>query len=78
MTAFGTSNSAWCSSGKATRGSNHSVNLSMPQAPAFTIPATTANPARITNGTVIVRSDSCGSPWPRYSPKKVRYTVRVM
>ena len=54
------------------RGSNQSLNFSIPNGVALSSPATIENPARMISGIVIVRSDSCGWPCPRYSPKKVR------
>ena len=39
---------------------------------------TTAIPARIHSGIVMTFGDSCGWPSPRYSPKNVSHTARVM
>ena len=51
----------------------------MPKALALSEPATTLKHGEDDRaGTVIERGDSWGSPWPRYSPKNVSYTHRVM
>ena len=72
MIAFGTSKSACTSSGNATVGSTHSLNFSIPSGAALMRPANTEKIARMMSGTVMSGSDSCGCPWPRYSPKNVR------
>ena len=64
--------------GKAILGSMYSVNFSIPSGEALANPAKTENTDSTMSGTVIALGDSCGWPWPRYSPKKVRYTQRVM
>ena len=49
-----------------------------PKNGAFKNPAKRENTARTMRGTVMTRGDSWGCPCPRYSPKNVRYTHRVM
>ncbi len=41
-------------------------------------PTNTVTEARATSTPVMLRGASCGSPWPRYSPKKVIRTALVM
>ena len=44
----------------------------------FAKPISAAGTASATSGPAMLQGLSCGCPWPRYSPKKMRNMARVM